>query len=183
MINTFLNYFIALLISKPKGTQYSLTRKQKALAAWYCYFFIICLINSVLIFVFRLYDDDFYLAFFLPFAHLGIAVVGYIIWGLTNTVKTLSYSYGLLSDENKYIIEKYPTIWLKLHPLGEFSRNDFAFIAFLRGKYDDGSDDKLNEIKYMGQVRFSLVLLPFFIVLSVWLINIFLIFGLKDVLK
>ncbi|MCX5665507.1 MAG: hypothetical protein NT036_00430 [Candidatus Omnitrophica bacterium] len=48
---------------------------------------------------------------------------------------------------DSYIKLNYPDIWKKLHPLGGRSWNGFELKAFLNDKYDNLSDNKLQEIK------------------------------------
>ena len=50
-------------------------------------------------------------------------------------------------EASQYIEKQMPDLWKRLHPWGKYSHNGFAYISFLSGKYDDGSDQKLNIIK------------------------------------
>lgn len=50
-------------------------------------------------------------------------------------------------DDDDYIRDHHPRIWRWLHPMGRFSYNSFASFNFLRGRYDDGTDERLQQIK------------------------------------
>ena len=50
-------------------------------------------------------------------------------------------------ENSVYIIQKYPSIWKRLHPVGKYSHNIFAYWNFVKGKYDKGEDNKLEAIK------------------------------------
>ncbi len=67
-------------------------------------------------------------------------------------------------SRNEYIKTAYPDIWKKLHPWGDRSVNNFADWAFFAGKYDDGKDSKLNDIKLYFVTSGLLIAWPFFII-------------------
>ena len=73
---------------------------------------------------------------------------------------------------NMYIKKSYPGIWTKLHPWGDFSHNGFAYIGFLLGRYDDGTDGNLNRIREKQKRGTKILLWVFFLVPAVWIINL-----------
>ena len=102
----------------------------------------------------------------LPFANLGmiwLILVGYGIYWWSNYDK---YS------ETKYLKSNYPKIWKKLHPWGDVSINGFAGLFFIYGKYDDGSDEHLNQIKQNQKENLKMMSWVFFLVPAVWFMNI-----------
>ena len=155
--------------------QYSLTKLQQYAFHWLKAFSILCLLSSLaILFVPRLSHDIGMTAYdqfamILPFAHFGIWA---ILWGVStlfNLGKTKSSLYS------PYIKENYPSIWKKLHPWGDLSKNSFTGILFLRGKYDDGKDEVMNEIKFQERTKIKLLIWPFLLVAFIWMLNISLI--------
>jgi hypothetical protein len=69
-----------------------------------------------------------------------------------------------------YIRERYPTIWKKLHPWGDLSRNTFTALAFARGEYDDGADPRLNELKTECKTTIVFQLWAFALIPASWLV-------------
>ena len=94
----------------------------------------------------------------------------FAIFVLFTLVMGIARIFGNLDDDSKYIKVKYPEVWKKLHPWGDYSYNNFNSIAFVKGQYDDGSDSKLNEIKkrYIAKIiplvwTFGLTLVSFIV--------------------
>ena len=147
---------------------YEYTTFQSYALKWLKIFSGICLINSFLLFFFNGPEYPNYEEFsmFLPFAHCGIVCIFLIIYGIYDWINL---------DKNadaQYIKNNYQKIWNNLHPWGDYSYNSLASIQFLRGKYDDGSDEKLNKIKFSHKINFKLILWTFFLVPIIWFINI-----------
>ena len=59
-------------------------------------------------------------------------------------VRSWDLSYG---ESSRHVKVRYPQIWKKLHPWGDLSYNPFAADSFMDGRYDDGTDSRLNAIK------------------------------------
>jgi len=59
---------------------------------------------------------------------------------------------------------------------GDQSHNTFASIPFIRDKYDDRTDDRLNEIKFKTKVLQNLAGWPFLLTIVVWLFNFILMY-------
>ncbi|MFC1738544.1 hypothetical protein ACFL1G_05785 [Planctomycetota bacterium] len=72
---------------------------------------------------------------------------------------------------DKYIQEHYPEIWKRFHPWGDRSYSNIYYLPFLRGKYDDGSDERLNRIKFDGKVNSILLLWTFLLNPVIWIFN------------
>jgi hypothetical protein len=73
----------------------------------------------------------------------------------------------------KYIKIMYPEIWKRIYPRGHtMHQNPFAHMLFIRGKYDDGTDERLNEIKFKIKLYQNLVGWPFLLTIVIWLFNV-----------
>lgn len=145
------------------------TKFQRIAIKWLTFFTIVCFVNSVLVIKYGFWDwDGCFLAFLLPFGHLVIATVYLMGYGL--------YWYtsgGPGSDpDSQYIKTNYPTIWKRLHPWGDWLNNAWAWGPFIRGKYDDGTDNRLNEIKFKTKVMQNLAGWPFLLTCVVWMFNV-----------
>jgi len=75
-----------------------------------------------------------------------------------------------LDEYSSYIKERYPHIWKKLHPWGDYSYNSFTAFSFIAGRYDDGTDDELNFIKYGLKHLNVLLIWPFVLIPTTWLV-------------
>ncbi len=147
-------------------TNFKYTKLQKNYANWLKLFFIGCLANSVVLFYNSTNEDYLEFSMMVPFIHLGI------IWFFIITHTICYWIRQKIDEDSMYIKENYPSIWKKLHPVGDFSRDSFAGIQFLRGKYDDGTDEKLNQIKFSQIQNTKLILGTFFMVPVIWFCNI-----------
>jgi hypothetical protein len=98
----------------------------------------------------------------LPFVHCAIVAVSFSIYCLLNVD----------NRDSLYIKNNYPQIWKKLHPWGDLSRNNISDLAYIKGKYDDGSDEELNNIKSNRRVTTQVILRTFLLVPVSWMINI-----------
>ena len=144
---------------------------QKYAIRWLTIFSILCVINSILVIVFGFWNfNGYFIAFILPFAHLCVVYVFYIVF-VFNKILTGRW----LGADERYIKSNYPNIWEKLHPWGDYSVNSFTAIRFLKNKYDDGTDERLNQIKFRYKVNSNLLLWPFFLTLVIWMSNLLLI--------
>jgi len=150
------------------------TKFQRIGIKWLTFFTIVCLVNSVLVIKYRFWGlAGFYLAFLLAFGHLAIITSCLMAYGL----------YWHLTDrqardpDSQYIKANYPEIWRRFHPRGDRSQNTFASIPFIRDKYDDGTDDRLNEIKFKTKVLQNLAGWPFLLTIVVWLFNFILMYA------
>lgn len=138
---------------------------QKCMFNLHRIFALLCLVNLILAINFELYGgNDYYFAFLFPFIGLGFFVVSTVVYVLTKGWNTGSHS--------PYIKENYPEIWQKLHPWGGRSHNSIATFAFMGGEYDDGSDEKLNQIKFNLKNQIWLIIWPVIICLATWMLGI-----------
>ena len=156
--------------------EYRYSKFQKFAIKWLTFFTIACFVNSVLVIKYGFWDgDNCVLAFLLPFAHCGVIVVsmmGYAIYW--------HFSGRQTSDpDSQYIKTNYPDIWKRFHPWGDYSCNTFASVLFIRGKYDDGTDERLNQIKFRTKVNQNLLGWPFLLTIMVWIFS-FVLMGLYD---
>ena len=145
---------------------------QKYAINWLTFFSVLCFVNSILVIKFGFLGDfGAILIFTLPFAHMGLIIVPLFVY------RGYAYITGnYLSKDEQYIKSNHPDIWKKIHP-----RNDYTFTflggsRFIKGRYDDGSDDQLNQIKFNCKVKTNLMCWPFLLILVVWLFNLLLIF-------
>jgi len=150
---------------------YTYSRWQRMAIVWLSFFSVVCVVNSILVIRFGIwnFDGDSF-AYVLPFAHTVVVVVT----AMART--TWMFGRGTLGrdPDSLYIRENYPEIWRKLHPLGGNSWNGVAANRFLRFKYDDGADERLNDIRIRLNINGYLLCWPFFITMGVWLLNVFL---------
>jgi uncharacterized membrane protein YbhN (UPF0104 family) len=127
----------------------------------------ICLANAVALYFYSSpqYADYVEFSMFLPFGHLGLFVIIYFIYTV--------YYYATLkkNEDSQYVKNKYSDIWSRLHPAGDISYNTFEWRKFLKGKYDDGSDDRLNRIKFKQRIYSRIIIWAFLLVPVIWLIN------------
>lgn len=138
---------------------------------WLKIIIIVCCINSFLLFIFKSTKFQLFAMLF-PFVNCGIIDIIFIV-----IVFFKLKEYGK-DKSSEYIRKTHPNIWKRLHPLGKYSHNFFAYWSLIRGKFDDGSDEKLNEIKSSekAKVHFILwvnLLTPFFWVVNLSIIHIF----------
>ena len=138
---------------------------------WLKLFTAICLVCSALIVIMprtnhldkmTVYDQ---FAFLLPFIHFAIWAVLWVAFFFFTMGKIES------SVSSKYIKERYPKIWKKLHPWGDYSCG-LGYLSFLRGKFDNGTDQLLNQIKNHEKARAILLIWPLLLVVGVWIINV-----------
>ncbi|MHC4070149.1 MAG: hypothetical protein ACYSR8_11370 [Planctomycetota bacterium] len=95
---------------------------------------VLSLINSILVIKFELYGgDDHFFALLFPFILFPIILFSFVIY---------DYYNKWLGVDNKYIVENYPEIRKHIITWG-----GFGHIWFIRGRYDDGKDERLNRIK------------------------------------
>ena len=142
------------------------TQIQKIYSLWLKAFFVGCFINSIILFLKDGNEDYFELSMMIPFIHLGCVWCILMLYGFFYWVRIYE------NDDAMYIKSNYPYIWKKLHPFGDISINSFASIQFLRGKYDDAKDERLNRIKNSQKKGLKLMLRTFFLVPIIWFCNI-----------
>ena len=119
---------------------------------------LLCVLNIAIIWI---VESPKYLDFVtgLPFNifKVGIAIFIYRI------VSDLVISKK--DEDLEFIKKNYPDIWSQLHPLGKFSASNIVTTRFIMGRYDDGMDMKLNEIKRKWRLNAIVDLWPFLLVL------------------
>lgn len=75
----------------------------------------------------------------------------------------IEYLVGVFKKDEgiEYIRNSHQRIWIKLCPNKDYVFNNFAAILFYLGKYDDGSDKRLNLYKKRMKKRSFLLVWPF----------------------
>lgn len=74
------------------------------------------------------------------------------------------------SYNDKYIENNYPEIWKLLHGPGVHGAVESIY-RFYKGYYDDGTDKKLNQIKYSETIYLKLLLWTWFVAVIDMIIN------------
>lgn len=149
--------------------KYKYSKLQILAIGWLVCFTTICFINSTFVICLELYgSEDYGFAFSLPFIHCGVAWIFIIVrsvWWYTSGIRTLFM--------DRYIEENYPDIWKRLHPWWPVpsARLTRDGLNFIRGRYDNGTDEKLNQIKFTIRVNYYLTLWPFLLILMIWLFS------------
>lgn len=148
--------------------QYVYPKFRKYIVLWMRIFTPIALSNAVLLYFFNAPEYPTYenISILLPFANCGAMCGVFMIYGVYWWSNYDNYI------ETQYLKEKYPEIWKKLHPWGDWSVNGFAGLFFIFGRYDDGSDDKLNQIKLNQKANAKLLCWIFFLVPVSWVLNL-----------
>jgi len=137
---------------------------------------IICFINSLLVIKYKLYgneDCDFAMGF--PFMVFAAFVIIIQIIG-----SIYIYKQGMwLGIDSEYVKENYPDIWKRTVPFwagGSLFGGWFgSHMAFIRGKYDDGTDERLNLIKNEVKTNQNLIGGAFLTLLFIEFVNMLLI--------
>jgi len=151
--------------------RFKYSKFQKLAIKWLTFFLTLCFVNSILAIKFDFLDDYSYsFAFILPFAHTALIIVSVMVYAGYRWAKD-----NFIGKNEQYIKCYYPVIWKKLRPGGDFSYNIYAATRFLKGEYDDGTDDKLNHIKLNYKVNKNLIYWAFFLTVVVWLFNFLLV--------
>jgi len=164
--------------------KYKLSKARKFIVIWLTFFTIVCLINSVFALEYHFYgtlERNFLLAFLLPFVHSGVVNMACIFYVLYMAVTNRK----LWKKQFNYIKQNHPEIYKLVNPWEGRECNSFKFIykqissmlssvAFLKGKLDDGSDEKLNEIKFYFNLDQWLLGWAVLLVLPIWILNVIL---------
>ena len=109
-------------------------RNQRIAINWLKVFSIVCIIN--LLPIFFLGGEYSTISLLLPFLHI-------LVFNIVVRIATQDIS----KEKDSYIKEKYPEIWKKLKPFGQFSYSVLSDLEFMDGKYDAGDDEILNKIR------------------------------------
>jgi uncharacterized membrane protein YbhN (UPF0104 family) len=127
------------------------------------------MINSILLFVFD--EKKFYLyTMIFPF------VICFILLILIAILSVINFRNFRKDGASQYLEKQMPDLWKRLHPWGNYSHNGFAYISFLRGKYDNGSDQKLNIIKRNEKENVLFLLWVLLLTPLSWGVNVSIIF-------
>jgi len=123
---------------------------------------IICVINSLLVIKYQLYggeDGRFAIAMVLPILAIGVLLFahGIYLW------------VGKRDIYSEYIKSNYPEIRRKVA-----DTRIWTWGFFIRGKYDDGTDEKLNQIKLEAKRNRNLIFGAFSSILIIEMFNLIL---------
>lgn len=135
--------------------KHKLSKGQKLAIIWLVFSTIVLYVNSILAIKYELYgtQEHYKFAFLLPMIHLGsITLFGFVCYCYSESPNCK------WRKDDEYIKQNYPEIWNRLHTgiTGKVSSlygNSFAGSKFITGKFDNGTDDRLNRIKF--SVRFG----------------------------
>jgi len=134
------------------------SRFQRVTTVWLSCFSLLCVVLAALAPLWGKGAVQFVIA--LPFIH-GFLFVG--VLSLCSLPSSLSSG-----PSDRYIREHHPALWQKLHPWGRLSYNSFTALGFMLGSYDDGSDERLQQIKHRYRYLvllqlwlFALLIVPF----------------------
>lgn len=131
---------------------------------------ILSIINSILVIEFELYGgEDCGFAFLFPIIVYPIVYLSFAIY-IYNWACLLPQNKWLGVD-SKYVEQNYPDIWRKAPAWGRWS---LTISAFIRGRYDDGKDERLNRIKYEIQITHNLLGGGVFLIVLVEFFNLIL---------
>lgn len=141
------------------------TLAQKYALVWMKFITIFCCANALILFF---YHSNKFMLFTLLFPFFNCAIVDLIIifFILFNLKKITN------NRSAKYIKEEYPGIWKKLHPAGVYSYTFTTFWAFVRGKYDNGFDERLNLIKSNEKEKLRFIIWVNLLTPVFWAINL-----------
>jgi len=146
--------------------KYKLYKYQRRFLQGFIFATVLSIINSILVIKFELYGgEDCGFAFLFPLIVYPIVYLSFAIYSY-NRARFLPQNKWLGVD-SKYVEQNYPDIWRKVPP---WNRWWLTIAAFIRGRYDDGKDERLNRIKYeiktnqniFGGGFFLIVLVEFF---------------------
>jgi hypothetical protein len=136
---------------------------------------VVSLVNSVLVIKYELYggeDGGFAMAF--PIIAFAVVYLSVIVH------RWVHFEPGRmwLGADSRYVEERNHNIWTRLVPFwmgGNSAGGSFrAQCAFIRGKYDDGKDERLNRIKHEMKVTHNLWGGGAFLLLFVGMLNLIL---------
>jgi hypothetical protein len=136
------------------------TKSQKILIVWFPLFTGICFLNILALYL-KVYGHV-SIVILLPFIHLLMVTI-------ISIIRLICWRLKIYKDPNyEYIKNSYPDIWIRIFSAGDNrTGNNFAAFSFLRGKYDDGSDNKLNQVKTNIRLNILFVLWAWAIMLMV----------------
>ncbi|MGA1870962.1 MAG: hypothetical protein ACMUJM_20690 [bacterium] len=139
---------------------------QKRFFAWLKIFTAICVFHSVIILIFC---QNQWMYYFVIYAMIAPFVHGIVFAMGLNIYAAIHFNKGTSME---YIQEKHPEIWYKISKHGAWGAH-YTIASFVKGKYDDGKDKRLNEIKHRLQKTRWMVAWSFFLIFGSWMLNIF----------
>ena len=150
--------------------KYRLYKYQRRLLQGFILATILSIVNSILVIEFELYGG----------ANHGFAILFPII-----VFPIVYFSFGIyiynracllpqnkwLGVDSKYVEQNYPDIWCKAPPWGRWW---LTISAFIRGRYDDNKDERLNRIKYEIKITDNILGGGFLLIVLVEFFNLIL---------
>ncbi|MFZ1984387.1 MAG: hypothetical protein WAU91_08225 [Desulfatitalea sp.] len=134
---------------------------------------IICILNATTLLIVKA-KPFYFFAFLFPLAISGISN---LIFGVLILFNMRMHHR---TESSIYIIQKYPSIWKKLHPWGKYSHNFVAYWNFLKGKYDLGEDIKLEAIRKNESEKLNFLLWINLLPITSWALNVLLLIVKKN---
>jgi hypothetical protein len=137
---------------------------------WLLTITLLCAINAVLLFVFKSHNFRLYSMLF-PWVSTLLFDIGFGIITIMNLPRIKN------NDSRLYISIYHKKIYNNLYPNPRFPSYTppIAGIKFILGKYDDGTDIRLNTITRGERLKLKLICLAHLLVLIAWGANILII--------
>ena len=132
---------------------------------------ILSVVNSILVFKFELYGgEDHGFAIGFTFIVFTVVLISFSIFWHAHFVPYNKW----LGTDSEYVKENYPDIWKRVAPHLQALRNPLFFFRFIRGHYDDGTDERLNRIKQEMKDNQNLIAGGFLLLVGTELFNVIL---------
>jgi len=133
--------------------KYKYSKIQKVFIIWEILFTVAWFVNSILYLKYEFYYVSRDFASTLPGIHNFIVCVFIAFFYPRRHPSGTAY--------DPYIKDNYPDIWKRFHHTPGILCNPMTVRSFCKGKYDDGTDKKLNKIKRSVNVYENLSIWPF----------------------
>ena len=139
--------------------KYIYTPLQKLAIKGLILFIPVSALNSWLVIFKELYGvgDDYWFATAFPFFTMFFSFISCIVY-----FQIRFFFLHKITKDWQYVKDHYPQIFEKLDPLFQFGKySKINHYNFLKGKFDDGKDEKLNQIKFSIKATRRLLVIAF----------------------
>ena len=147
---------------KNSAIKYKYSKIQKVFITWEILFTVAWFANSVLYIKYEFYYVSRDFAYTLPAVH------NFIVCLFVGFFYPRHHPNGTAWDP--YIKDNYQDIWKRFHH-AHILCNPTIVDSFCKGKYDDGTDKRLNQIKSSVKVYENLFLWPFLSLIILFIFN------------